>query len=349
MAVCRHATRDDRTRPDGRQHGAPTPPRRTRLRRPRRRRGADRRTRDRTRCHRCTVVERPGGGDGATSVDLDHGAGSVRRLDGRLRSHHCSTRATRSSTAATRGTATTSTVRPHSLPAGIDYVDVGTSGGVFGLERGYCLMIGGPDAAVERLTPIFESLAPGIGTGPRTPGRRGDPEAPEEHGWLHCGPSGAGHFVKMVHNGIEYGLMAAYAEGLNVLAKANIGAVDHAVDAETAPLDAAPVLPLRPRPGQDHRGVAPRVGDQLVAARPHRRGVPRRPRARAPTTASSATRARDAGRSTPRSMKAFRCRCCRPRSTNGSRHEADPTSPTRCCRRCAPDSAATSNARTPTR
>jgi 6-phosphogluconate dehydrogenase len=124
-------------------------------------------------------------------------------------------------------------------PAGISYLDVGTSGGVFGLERGYCLMIGGPADAVDRLTPIFESLAPGIGTSPRTPGRA-DPEAPEEHGWLHCGPSGAGHFVKMVHNGIEYGLMAAYAEGLNVLAKANIGAVDHPADAETAPLDAAP-------------------------------------------------------------------------------------------------------------
>jgi 6-phosphogluconate dehydrogenase len=121
---------------------------------------------------------------------------------------------------------------------GISYLDVGTSGGVFGLQRGYCLMIGGPTDAVERLTPIFESLAPGIGTAPRTPGRT-QPEDPEEHGWLHCGPSGAGHFVKMVHNGIEYGLMAAYAEGLNVLAKANIGALDHAADAETAPLDAA--------------------------------------------------------------------------------------------------------------
>ncbi len=123
-------------------------------------------------------------------------------------------------------------------PSGITYLDVGTSGGVFGLERGYCLMIGGQTDAVVRLTPIFETLAPGIGTGARTPGRV-DPAAPEEHGWLHCGPSGAGHFVKMVHNGIEYGLMAAYAEGLNVLAKANIGAVDHPVDAETAPLDAA--------------------------------------------------------------------------------------------------------------
>jgi 6-phosphogluconate dehydrogenase len=124
-------------------------------------------------------------------------------------------------------------------PAGIEYVDVGVSGGVFGLERGYCLMIGGPDGAVERLIPIFETLAPGIAAAPRTPGRV-DPEATDEHGWLHCGPSGAGHFVKMVHNGIEYGLMAAYAEGLNVLAKANIGAVDHPDDAETAPLDAAP-------------------------------------------------------------------------------------------------------------
>jgi 6-phosphogluconate dehydrogenase len=124
-------------------------------------------------------------------------------------------------------------------PAGVHYVDVGTSGGVHGLERGYCLMIGGPDDAVERLTPVFESLAPGLGEIARTPGRT-DPAAPEEHGWLHCGPSGAGHFVKMVHNGIEYGLMAAYAEGLNVLAKADIGAVDHDADAETAPLDAAP-------------------------------------------------------------------------------------------------------------
>jgi len=123
---------------------------------------------------------------------------------------------------------------------GINYLDVGTSGGVFGLERGYSLMIGGPDDAVGRLEPIFDTLAPGVAAAERTPGRAedGDP-APEERGWLHCGPSGAGHFVKMVHNGIEYGLMAAYAEGLNVLAKANIGAVDHAADAETAPLESA--------------------------------------------------------------------------------------------------------------
>ena len=114
--------------------------------------------------------------------------------------------------------------RSHALAATkIDYIDCGTSGGVFGLERGYCLMIGGPDAAVTRLDPIFRTLAPGIdAAGDRTPGRTGDP-APEEMGYLHCGPSGAGHFVKMVHNGIEYALMAAYAEGLNILHNADVG------------------------------------------------------------------------------------------------------------------------------
>jgi 6-phosphogluconate dehydrogenase len=119
---------------------------------------------------------------------------------------------------------------------GIDYVDCGTSGGVFGLERGYCLMIGGPDGAVERLDPIFATLAPGVGSAERTPGRTGDP-SPSENGYLHCGPNGAGHFVKMVHNGIEYGMMAAYAEGLNVLKNANAGKVSREADAETAPLD----------------------------------------------------------------------------------------------------------------
>ena len=118
---------------------------------------------------------------------------------------------------------------------GINYVDVGTSGGVFGLERGYCLMVGGPDKPVKELTSVFDALAPGVAAAPRTPGRKGKASS-EERGWLHCGPSGAGHFVKMVHNGIEYGLMAAYAEGLNVLAKANIGSESHAKDAETAPL-----------------------------------------------------------------------------------------------------------------
>jgi 6-phosphogluconate dehydrogenase len=119
---------------------------------------------------------------------------------------------------------------------GIHLVDVGTSGGVFGLQRGFCLMIGGKAEVVSRLEPIFVSLAPGVDAAPRTPGRSGVPTS-AERGYLHCGPSGAGHFVKMVHNGIEYGVMAAYAEGLNVLRKANVGTEERAKDAETAPLD----------------------------------------------------------------------------------------------------------------
>jgi 6-phosphogluconate dehydrogenase len=119
--------------------------------------------------------------------------------------------------------------------SGIHFVDVGTSGGVWGLQRGYCLMIGGDDEAVERLSPVFEALAPGMEAAGRTLGRKGDP-TPEEQGWLHCGPSGAGHFVKMVHNGIEYGLMQSYAEGLNVLKHANVGLKEQEADAETTPL-----------------------------------------------------------------------------------------------------------------
>jgi 6-phosphogluconate dehydrogenase len=118
----------------------------------------------------------------------------------------------------------------------IHYVDVGTSGGVFGLERGFCLMIGGEPEPVAHLGPLFKTLAPGVESAPRTPGRGGEP-SPAEQGYLHCGPAGSGHFVKMVHNGIEYGLMAAYAEGLNVLRHANVGKRDGAAaDAETAPL-----------------------------------------------------------------------------------------------------------------
>jgi 6-phosphogluconate dehydrogenase len=118
---------------------------------------------------------------------------------------------------------------------GVHYLDVGTSGGVFGLERGYCLMIGGDDSAVARLAPIFDALAPGFDAAERTPGRDGEPTT-AERGWLHCGPVGAGHFVKMVHNGIEYGMMAAYAEGMNVLANAGIGRTDIEHSAEVAPL-----------------------------------------------------------------------------------------------------------------
>jgi 6-phosphogluconate dehydrogenase len=120
--------------------------------------------------------------------------------------------------------------------SGINYLDVGTSGGVWGLERGYCMMIGGPDEAVKRLDPIFKTLAPGLGDIPRTAGREHASAGTSEHGYLHCGQSGAGHFVKMVHNGIEYGLMAAYAEGLGILRAANIGKQAHAADAETTPL-----------------------------------------------------------------------------------------------------------------
>jgi 6-phosphogluconate dehydrogenase len=118
---------------------------------------------------------------------------------------------------------------------GVHYVDVGTSGGVWGLERGYCMMIGGESDAVKRLAPIFASLAPGVGDLPRTPGRE-NLGGTAEQGYLHCGPNGAGHFVKMVHNGIEYGIMAAYAEGLGVLKAANIGKQPNEADAETTPL-----------------------------------------------------------------------------------------------------------------
>ena len=120
-------------------------------------------------------------------------------------------------------------------PKGIHYVDAGTSGGVWGSERGYCLMIGGDEAVVRRIEPVFAALAPGIEEAPRTPGRE-KLGGTAEHGYLHCGPSGAGHFVKMVHNGIEYGIMASYAEGLNILRHANVGKQQQADDAETTPL-----------------------------------------------------------------------------------------------------------------
>jgi 6-phosphogluconate dehydrogenase len=118
---------------------------------------------------------------------------------------------------------------------GLHYLDIGVSGGVWGLERGFCMMVGGDEEAVKRIEPVLDDLAPGVDAAPRTPGRKGKPSQ-AERGWLHCGPSGAGHFVKMVHNGIEYGLMQAYAEGFNVLENANVGSAKQEVDAETAPL-----------------------------------------------------------------------------------------------------------------
>lgn len=121
------------------------------------------------------------------------------------------------------------------LKKGIHYLDVGTSGGVLGLERGYCLMIGGDAAAVSHLNPIFKTLAPGVGEIERSRGREGSPSTSEQ-GYLHCGPAGAGHFVKMIHNGIEYGMMAAYAEGLNIIKHAGVGRDDREIDAETTPL-----------------------------------------------------------------------------------------------------------------
>ena len=143
----------------------------------------------------------------------------------------------------------------------------GTSGGVWGLERGYCQMIGGETSTVERLDPIFKALAPGRGDIPRTPGRE-KASGTAENGSLHCGPSGAGHSVKMVHNGIEYGLMAAYTEGLNILKHANAGHAKREIDAETTPLR-DPDLSVRPQLGGYRRGMAARERGGLLASRPY--------------------------------------------------------------------------------
>ena len=155
-----------------------------------------------------------------------------------MRWRRCSARATPSSTAAIPFIATTSAAAQALAQRGIHYLDVGTSGGVAGFERGYCLMIGGPREPVRRLDAVFAALAPGLDAATAAPGRR--MARPRRCGYLHCGPHGAGHFVKMIHNGIEYGVMAAYAEGLNILHNAGIGRREHAADAETAPLSAAP-------------------------------------------------------------------------------------------------------------
>ena len=189
----------------------------------------------------------------------------------------------------------------------IHYVDVGTSGGVWGLERGYCLMIGGEKDVVQRLDPIFAALAPGTATSPRTPGRE-KVGGTAEQGYLHCGPNGAGHFVKMVHNGIEYGIMAAYAEGLNILRTPTSASAAHAVDAETTPLrdpehyqydfnlpDIAEVW---------RRGsvIASWLLDLTASA------LLKDPDSRS-SRAGSRTRAKDAGRSRPPSTRRCRRRC----------------------------------------
>ena len=153
---------------------------------------------------------------------------------------------------------------------GMHYVDMGTSGGVFGLERGYCLMIGGDDKAVERLDPSSARSRRASTRRRARPAARAS--APAEKGYLHCGPAGAGHFVKMVHNGIEYGMMAAYAEGLNILGRANVGAEQQEHDAETTPLR-DPEAYMYDFPSRDRRGLAPRQRRRLMAAGPHRAGA----------------------------------------------------------------------------
>ncbi len=190
---------------------------------------------------------------------------------------------------------------------GIAYVDVGTSGGVFGLERGFCLMIGGEAKTVKRLDPIFRSLAPGVASAPRTPGRKGRTTT-AEHGYLHCGPAGAGHFVKMVHNGIEYGAMAAYAEGLGILRKANAGAADQEHDAETAPLPTRSTTATTSTPPK-----SPRCGG---AAASWPAGCSTSPQSRCSRTRSwrasagaSATAARAGGRCRPPSKPGFPPMC----------------------------------------
>jgi 6-phosphogluconate dehydrogenase len=150
---------------------------------------------------------------------------------------------------------------------GIHYLDIGTSGGIYGLDRGFCLMIGGQAEVGRRLDPIFRTLAPGVAAASRTPGREGEP-APAEQGYLHCGPVGAGHFVKMVHNGIEYGLMAAYAEGLNILREANAGARQPGGQRRDGAAARPRVLPLRPRHRRGRRGMAAGQRGRFLAARP---------------------------------------------------------------------------------
>ena len=190
-------------------------------------------------------------------------------------------------------------------PKRIHYVDVGTSGGVWGLERGYCMMIGGEPAVVKHLDPIFATLAPGVGDIPRTPGRE-KIGGTAEQGYLHCGPNGAGHFVKMVHNGIEYGIMAAYAEGIGRPARRQRRQAGPRHRRRDDAIARPRALPVRLQSAGHHRGVAARQRDRLVAAGPdgHRPAQGSR-RSRA-SRAGSRTRARAAGRSRPPSTRPCR-------------------------------------------
>ena len=221
---------------------------------------------------------------------------------------------------------------------GIHYVDVGTSGGVWGLERGYCMMIGGEPAVVKHLDPLFVSLARASARSPH-PGREAA-SGTAEQGYLHCGPNGAGHFVKMVHNGIEYGLMAAYAEGMGILRAANVGKQTHAVDAETTPLREPAHYQYDINLGEVaevwRRGSV--IASWLLDLTATRYWRIRRCRS---SPAACPTPARGAGRSWRRSTKRYRRRCSRPRSTRVSARAEKPTSRTSCCRRCAISSAAT--------
>ena len=219
-------------------------------------------------------------------------------------------------------------------PKGIHYVDVGTSGGVWGLERGYCMMIGGEADVVKHLDPIFATLAPGRGDIPRTPGRE-KAGGTAEQGYLHCGPNGAGHFVKMVHNGIEYGVMAAYAEGLAVLKAANVGKQSRRRRCRNDAAARSRALSIRSQSAGYRRGLAPRQRDRLLAARPFGSGVDRRiPRCRS-SRAACRIPAKAAGRSRPRSTRACRPMCCHRPSTSGSARAARRISPTSCSRPCA--------------
>ena len=217
---------------------------------------------------------------------------------------------------------------------GIHYVDVGTSGGVWGLERGYCMMIGGEQEIVRHLDPIFATLAPGMGDIPRTPGRE-KLDGTAEQGYLHCGPNGAGHFVKMVHNGIEYGIMAAYAEGLGILRAANVGKQNHDDRCRDDAAARPGTLPVRPQSPRHRRGVAARQRDRLVAAGPDGGRARRGSGACRSSRAASPIPARGAGRSRPRSTRPCPRLFSLPLYTSASVPAAKRISRTNCSRPCA--------------